>query len=370
MLVALMGQLPNVLIQVLLPRHQRAVTNLLDVAAQPGAAWLVTASMIALAALGLLRAYRDTLRFYRGGDAIDAPRGFAVDSMREGPPIGTRHPTAEPAVPAARRGRPRLVERGVPGLPDPAAAVATATCRSMLRAPEVAMNVGVSLMLSCLLCGMMILRFGADIAVRYRPLVVECAMAFSAFMLLPFLCNQFGFDRDGFRALVLSPVDRRLILLGKNVAGMSIGAAACLPVLALWAITLHVIPWAVAAALLQMTAILLIATTIGNVLSIFLPYRVAAGSLRASGLPASSLFAVVVCQLASPVFFAPAFIPPLVASALPSERTALPALLDLGLSLAIAAGVAKVYALSLGLLGPKLKRREDLVLQRVTAEYE
>ena len=37
-------------------------------------------------------------------------------------------------------------------------------------------------------------------------------------MLVQFLANQFGFDRDGFRALILSPADRRLILLGKNLA--------------------------------------------------------------------------------------------------------------------------------------------------------
>ena len=32
------------------------------------------------------------------------------------------------------------------------------------------------------------------------------------------LQNQFGMDRDGFRALVLSPIPRHQILFGKNLA--------------------------------------------------------------------------------------------------------------------------------------------------------
>ena len=49
-------------------------------------------------------------------------------------------------------------------------------------------------------------------------------MAFSLFMLVQFLANQFRFDRQGFRAFVLSPVDRRLTLLGKNLATWPVGA--------------------------------------------------------------------------------------------------------------------------------------------------
>jgi ABC-2 type transport system permease protein len=43
-------------------------------------------------------------------------------------------------------------------------------------------------------------------------------------MLVQFLANQFGLDRDGFRSLILSPADRRLILLGKNLASLPVGA--------------------------------------------------------------------------------------------------------------------------------------------------
>ena len=38
------------------------------------------------------------------------------------------------------------------------------------------------------------------------------AVVFSLFLLVQFLANQFGLDREGFRALILSPADRRLIM--------------------------------------------------------------------------------------------------------------------------------------------------------------
>src|SRR5207249_5013551 len=64
-----------------------------------------------------------------------------------------------------------------------------------------------------------------------KPFAATAAVAFSLFTLVQFLANQFGFDRDGFRALVFSPADRRLILLGKNLA--SLPAAATLGALLL-----------------------------------------------------------------------------------------------------------------------------------------
>src|SRR5204863_1492055 len=99
-----------------------------------------------------------------------------------------------------------------------AAAVALGTFRSMLRAPEVKMAWGTSFIVTVILGASVLLRAAPTIPAPAKPFIVTGAMAFSFLMLVQFLANQFGFDRQGFRAFVLSPVDRRFILLGKNLA--------------------------------------------------------------------------------------------------------------------------------------------------------
>ena len=101
---------------------------------------------------------------------------------------------------------------------------------------------------------------------------------FSVFILVQFFANQFGFDRDGFRVLILSPVQRRLILLGKNLA--------CLPV----AVTTGVVLLLIAAALLSPPLCGPGFTNLrrwccwpglaGNLLSILVPYRIQPGSMK------------------------------------------------------------------------------------------
>src|SRR5712692_5133577 len=72
-----------------------------------------------IGALGLMRAYRMTMRFYQGAENGTKPR---------------------PAVPRDLGLRGRLfVERRVPWLPDDTAALALATFRSLVRAPELKM---------------------------------------------------------------------------------------------------------------------------------------------------------------------------------------------------------------------------------------
>ena len=51
-----------------------------------------------------------------------------------------------------------------------------------------------------------------------RPLMAYGATVFLLTISLQLTGNQFGYDRSGFRAFVLSPIPRREILLGKNLA--------------------------------------------------------------------------------------------------------------------------------------------------------
>ena len=170
-----------------------------------------TLGCFAIGALGLRRAYRSTLRFYRGESGGDAP------ARTQPRPI----PSAAPAP--AQAGR-RFLELRLPGVPEQAAALALATFRSLLRAPEVKLALGTSLLVPLIVGGSLLFHSAPKISESAKPFVATGAVVFSVFMLVQFFVNQFGFDRDGFRSLILSPADRRLILMGKNLAFLPVGA--------------------------------------------------------------------------------------------------------------------------------------------------
>src|SRR6202034_4082645 len=66
--------------------------------------------------------------------------------------------------------------------------------------------------------GFMVFKGRHDMAELMRPLVAIGGMGFALLGLMQLMCNQFGFDRDGFRVFVLSAISRRDILMGKNLA--------------------------------------------------------------------------------------------------------------------------------------------------------
>jgi hypothetical protein len=74
---------------------------------------------------------------------------------------------------------------------------------------------GASILVPLIVGGSLLFRATLKPPDAAKPFFATGAVVFSVFMLVQFFANQFGFDRDGFRALILSPADRRLILLGK-----------------------------------------------------------------------------------------------------------------------------------------------------------
>ena len=146
-----------------------------------------TLGFAAIGGLGMRRAYRTTLRFYYGetGKKAPAPVKPAFEIER-----------------SAQR-RKTLLELRLPGVPEQALAVATATFRSFLRAPEVKMAWGTSFIVTLIAGASILMRGASKMPLAARPFVIIGPMAFTLMMLLQFLTNQFGFDREGFRAFVL-----------------------------------------------------------------------------------------------------------------------------------------------------------------------
>jgi ABC-2 type transport system permease protein len=328
---------------------------LVEGSAQP--ALLGTLGCVAIGALGLRRAYRGTLRFYVGDSG-----GKAAPQIQQ-----SRAPAA--AVAPAKAGR-RFLELRLPGVPEQAAALALATFRSLLRAPEVKMAWGTSFIVTLILSVTILSRAAPKVPVAVKPFIAAGAVVFSVFMLVQFFSNQFGLDRDGFRALVLSPVERKFILLGKNLACLPVGAGFGVILLGLIAWRLHLSPFMFVAALLQLVGVLILAGLVGNLFSILVPYRVQAGSMKPTKLPGLAMLALMVCHFLFPIAMAPVFVPPLAEFIWRSEGLPTLVPVNLILSIVLAAVLALVYWLTLDPLGRLLQRRETKILGIVTVEVE
>jgi len=324
---------------------------------RPMPAVLGALGCFAIGALGLRRAYGSTIRFYHG-------------QTRE-----KRRAQHEPArVPLGLakeiKTRAHFLEHRLPGVPEQAAALALTTFRSMLRAPEVKMAWATSFIMTLLLGVMVFLRHAPKLPESAKPFIATGAVALSIFMLVQFLGNQFGFDRDGFRALVLSPMERRLIVLGKNLAILPVGVTFGGLLLVLTALWLRLPPLTVVAALFQLATILMLAGLGGNMLSILVPYRIAPGSMKPTKMPAAAMIVMVICQMLFPVAIAPVFVPAL--AQLLWDLAGWPRVLPINLILSVVlAGVAAfAYWRALGPMGRLLQRRERKILEVLTLEVE
>jgi ABC-2 type transport system permease protein len=320
-------------------------------------AMLGTLGCFALGALGLRRAYRGTVRFYHGETTGKMARSVKPD----------RIPNASPTP--ARDGS-RFLELPLPGVPEQAAALALATLRSMLRAPEVKMAWGTSFVVSLILGVSVLFRSAPNMSEAVKPFIATGAVVFSILMLVQFLANQFGFDRDGFRALILSPADRRLILLGKNIACLPVGIAFSVMLQAFIFVWLHLPLLVLLAALFQLASLLLLAGVLGNLLSILVPYRIQPGSMKPTKMPALAMLAMVVCQMLFPMAMLPAFLPALAGWLW--QRAGWPDLVPVNciLSVAMAGLTGLLYWKTLEPLGRLLQRRETKILGVVTVEVD
>ena len=312
---------------------------------------LGAAGALGIGGLGLRRAYRTTLRFYQGQAA-------GTKTVRKA--------HAAKTVVA----RESLLERRLPGVPDEAAALGLAFLRSMMRAPEVKMALAMNFVMLLIFGAMILLRRSAGLGEPVKPFILTGAMVFIFLGMSQLMFNHFGFDRGGFRQLVLLPVPRKWILMGKNLAFAPIALAMGLTVLVLAGLALRISLFVFLAGALQLAATFLIVSMGGNVLSTLVPHHVAAGSLKRTKTSSTTTLLIFVSRLLFPAAMIPLFIPPAV-GLLVSRVTSLPAApVNLLFSAVLAGLLVLLYKLSLAPLGELLQRRERQILQVVTEEVE
>jgi hypothetical protein len=315
-------------------------------------ALLGTAGGTLLGALGLRRAYRSTLRFYRGQQVVSQGR--------------RRSSQAQPA-----RAVPDLTERHLPGIPQEAMALGQVFFRCLIRAPEIKMALATNLIFLLIACAGIVTRRSVPPGEIAKPFIATGTVTFILFGMLQLTFNQFGYDREGFRCLVLSPVPRHLILLGKNLAVLPFVLGLGLALLAAGAILVHIAWVTVLAASLQVIAAFLLVSTLGNAFSSLTPFRVAPGSLKPTKTRTSMTIVIVLSHLlVLPLMLVPLFLGPVLGWWLAGGTTATAQLINLGASMALVVALALGYWASLAPLGRLLQRREKEILRVVTQEVE
>lgn len=321
-----------------------------------GNAWPAVGGSIGamvIGALGLLRAYRSTVRFYQG---TQNPKPSRERIRTE----------------TTRKSRKNFLERRLPAVPDEVTALTLAFFRSLTRAPEVKMALATNLI--------MLVVFGAMFGVRgvtstvtsesAKAFMATGAGAFTFLGLLQLMFNQFGFDREGFRALVLLPAPRKYFLLAKNLSFLPLGIGIGCLFLVTIEIFLRVPVLAALAACLQLVTTFLVLCIAGNFLSVVLPYRIAAGSLKPTKAPAKRILLTFASHLLFPVAMVPIFFPPALGLLSDSLGWWPAGLVNVILSLLLLALVLFCYRLSLDSLGHLLERKEKEILKAVTQEVE
>jgi hypothetical protein len=168
-------------------------------------------------------------------------------------------------------------------------------------------------------------------------------------------CNAFALEEGGMRTLILSPINRRKILLGKNIAMTSIAVIFATVLLTINAIIFRdLTPGTLLFVALSFVTFAAIMATIGNWFSIRFPKRMVFGKrMNVSGVAGVMLIPMIVVLGIAPVaatlagYYTSSFLIEYVA-------LALFALISIG-----------IYALALNLQGHTLARRELEILEAV-----
>ena len=170
--------------------------------------------------------------------------------------------------------------KNIPFCPEQVSAVAFSSFRSNIRAPESKMMLIMPVILVLLGCGYFFTGASFKISKEYWPCVPIGAIGLTMFSIASSTFNQFGMDRDGFRAFVLSPLNRRDILVGKNLALFPIAAGVAIVFLVVLQFIFPVGAIAWVANVLQIPCTFILYCLVGNAASIYFPMGIKRGTMQ------------------------------------------------------------------------------------------
>jgi ABC-2 type transport system permease protein len=321
-----------------------------------GSLWpavLVTLGMTLVGVFSLRRSYRTTMRIYKG----EFTSGKA------------KRATAVPSGPA-QKASAGLLDKQLPWLPERVSAVALASFRSILRAPEAKMLLLTPIILVLIFGGSVFAGKGAQMPLYLRPLMAFGAFAMVMLMMVQLVGNQFAFDRSGFRTYVLCAAPRRDILLGKNLAFVPFALTLCVAMIVVLQLLRPMRFDLFLACLPQMVCMYFLFCMVANWLSILAPIPVQSGSMKPMNPKGGIILLQVLFTFLFPMALSPTLLPLGIDFALEEFgwRHGVP--VALLLSLLLAAGVILLYRKMLTLQGQALQAREKKILETVTSKME
>jgi hypothetical protein len=307
-----------------------------------------------LGTAGLWRAYRTVLRIYTG--QFTAAKPVAI--------------TAAAPTPAHASPPTTILTRTIPSIPEQATAIALATLRGLVRAPEAKMIL-LSPLMMIVVFGSAFMRGGTDkMPEAAAPFIAAGAIVFVLFTMMQLMGNQFGFDRAGFRIYVLSPAPRREILMGKNLALAPVVFAVTLPMIVIMQFFVPLRLDHLLALPAQFVSMFLTYSMLANTISILAPMPVASGSLKPAKPRGLVLLAHVGFTALVPVFLAPTLLPDAIEAALTGLGIAEGWPIALPLVLLECAGIVALYRVLVSWQGKLLESRELAILETVTSKAE
>lgn len=301
--------------------------------------------------LGVMRGYRLTIRFYRGVQTRAARR------------------TVRKTVAKESRGVP-LVEQTLPWLKDDTAALALATLRGLLRAPELKMAFITPLIFGILFGSLGLSKARAVPPAYVGVLVATAAAVLAAFSFAPTMANAFGLDRNGFRALVLLPTRRDQVLLGKNLAYFPFIFVTAALMLVVAALVLELSLPSLLTGLVQVPTAFMLFSLVCNMTAMLAPYRFSPGTLQAKKPKPIVIVANLVVFLTMPLAALPLSVPVLMQVLFSYAGWPGASVVALPVAVVVAGLIGLVYWAVLPIQGQLLQRREQAILKEVTEDTE
>jgi hypothetical protein len=222
--------------------------------------------MLALTGFSLVRSYRMMLNAYRGennGGPVDRSRSMARTPQGSSEtPVAFREPEA---------GKSNWLEFEFPWLTRPQSAMAMMTWRCFARTPELQVACFMPMLVLILGFGMAAWRAKGMFPEWSHPLIAVALCYLGMFGPQQLILNQFGFDRHGFRGLMLSPAGEFDILFGRGFAIAVLSIVTALPFLIASHYIWRLLPSHFAATVFQIGCIVLSGCLCGNIAAIFGP---------------------------------------------------------------------------------------------------
>lgn len=263
-----------------------------------------------------------------------------------------------------------LIERRIPFVSEETSAIATMTWSNMMRAPEVKMFIVMPLVAPLLLF------FFAKRSMLpensyLKALLVSGLAVFFLLVTAGIVGNMFAYDRSGFRTFVLSGIDRRKILLGRNIAYYPVICVITCGCSLLFCLIYRIDLLIVLQVCLAILSVVPLYFLLMNLMSILTPFPMAAGSIQPTHFEMMNTLINLLLSTLLPIIMGIALLPL-------GLQFLLELVMPLGwarcigvlASFGICAISFWIYAKAIVWEGKLLSRRETEVLRIVTSKAE